>query len=137
MRCLSESMSVHSPSVHTSIHTHSTVLRPWTQSIPPQQDTNCYSPDHKSAERKTEVYPPSKIYHSKRNKHNTQANKSQDHTSDLRGSARCLRPRGGGKLHYESKDYYKMITEITSLGWWQVEPFRSRNPRSSSRHLRY
>ena len=40
---------------------------------------------------------------------------------------RCVYVHGKGeKFHYESEDKYKMITEITSLGWWQVEPFRPR-----------
>ena len=74
---------------------------------------------------------PEQIYRSKKT---SAVPKQQITQGDLRGSAMCLRPRGREKFHYESENKYKMITEITSLGWWQVEPFRSRNPRSSSRH---
>src|SRR5436190_18493197 len=81
---------------------------------------------------------PEQIYHSKKNKHNTQATNHTITRAIYVVRQRCLRPRGGGKFHYESKDYYKMIEErITSHRWWQVEPFKSRNPRFSSRHLRY
>ena len=85
------------------------------------------SRDHTQCSGRLRTVTPEKIYHSKKNNHNTQETNHTITRAIYVVRQRCLRPRGGGKFHYESKDYYKMIEErITSHRWWQVEPFKSR-----------
>src|SRR5436190_21360721 len=82
--------------------------------------------DHKQRSGRLRKRTLEQIYHSKKKQSQYPSNKSHDHTSNLRGSAKMPMSTGRGKIHYESKDYYRLLQRVTSLWWWQVEPFKSR-----------
>src|SRR3954471_123936 len=63
--------------------------------------------DHKQRSGRLRKRTPEQIYHSKKNKHNTQATNHTITRAVYVVRQRCLRPQGGGKLHYESKNYYR------------------------------